>query len=437
MKLRNLILSSLALCSLAACVKDDDAICGPQEMDAYLSFAATTEMMTKASTAGTDDAGIGKEAIVHSLTAYVFDSNGAYVTSKHVALGEETTDGTGTLNEDYTATEATADTESSITSIKGIHVKVSKPATDGGTSATSFKVVLLANVDKQTVATLTDLKAVNTKSINEYNATAVGTSYLPMHSGELTVTGLTPWTAEDHIMNWCNGTNVVIQNNTVADGGVVHTPEIPDTAGKVTMIRSIARVQLVELKADFRSVVQHADLKFKIDSIYLANVRENALVMGEENTEATYWRGAPNEFEEVDGLIDPAADKTTETLVKMYETKLELTHEGTELDVTSLGFDKYINANNPTSLENYQTRIIITGEMFDGVVSKGRKYFHIPLKLVNDAGNVTSNTFFKVKATITGEGSDRPDEILENACINFQIIVAPWNVVDQDENDTN
>lgn len=45
--------------------------------------------------------------------------------------------------------------------------------------------------------------------------------------------------------------------------------------------------------------------------------------------------------------------------------------------------------------------------------------------------------FFKVSATITGEGSPNPDEILENACINFSIEVAPWNVVEQTEDDTN
>ena len=59
------------------------------------------------------------------------------------------------------------------------------------------------------------------------------------------------------------------------------------------------------------------------------------------------------------------------------------------------------------------------------------------LKLVGDAGNVASNKFFKVSATITGEGSPNPDEILENACINFSIEVAPWNVVEQTEDDTN
>ena len=118
-------------------------------------------------------------------------------------------------------------------------------------------------------------------------------------------------------------------------------------------------------------------------------------------------------------------------------------------------FDKYINANSPESIIGipftangdgsyskeeggaYQTRLIIAGNYYDGNQSKGTRYFHIPLKLVGDAGNVASNKFFKVSATITGEGSPNPDEILENACINFSIEVAPWNVVEQTEDDTN
>ena len=114
-----------------------------------------------------------------------------------------------------------------------------------------------------------------------------------------------------------------------------------------------------------------------------------------------------------------------------------------------------INANSPASIKGipftangdgtymqgeggaYQTRLIIAGNYYDGNQNKGTRYFHIPLKLVNPAGNVASNKFFKITATITGEGSPNPDEILENACINFNIEVADWEVVNQTEEDTN
>lgn len=86
MKLRNLFLASLAVCTMASCSKDDDGISGPQEVDAYLSFASTTDVMTKASIDGGTDAGTDKEAKIQSLTAYVFDESGKYVISKHVSL---------------------------------------------------------------------------------------------------------------------------------------------------------------------------------------------------------------------------------------------------------------------------------------------------------------------------------------------------------------
>ena len=141
-----------------------------------------------------------------------------------------------------------------------------------------------------------------------------------------------------------------------------------------------------------------------------------------------------------------------EALVATYSDR-SLTTAGNALP--GWDFDKYINANSPESIMGipftangdgsyskeeggaYQTRLIIAGNYYDGNQSKGTRYFHIPLKLVGDAGNVASNKFFKVSATITGEGSPNPDEILENACINFSIEVAPWNVVEQTEDDTN
>lgn len=154
MKLRNLFLASLAVCTMASCSKDDDGISGPQEVDAYLSFASTTDVMTKASAAGDDDAGNGKEAKIQSLTAYVFDTStdNKYVISKHVSLKDS-----GEEGEDYTV--AGEDEDKSITSIKAIHVKVAKPATDEGNSSTTFKVVLLANTEYYNdVTKLADLK---------------------------------------------------------------------------------------------------------------------------------------------------------------------------------------------------------------------------------------------------------------------------------------
>ena len=54
-----------------------------------------------------------------------------------------------------------------------------------------------------------------------------------------------------------------------------------------------------------------------------------------------------------------------------------------------------------------------------------------------ETGNVVNNKIYKITATITGEGNPEPDQILDNACINFTITVANWQVVDQTEEDIN
>jgi hypothetical protein len=428
MKLRNLFLASLAVCTMASCSKDDDGISGPQEVDAYLSFASTTDVMTKASIDGGTDAGTDKEAKIQSLTAYVFDESGKYVISKHVSLPDGTTESSG---EDFDAKDG------SITTIKAIHVKVAKPTGSATISATKFQVLLLANMNELAPADLDALKNEKTAAITTFNE--IGKSYLPMHSDVLTVTGLTPVKEETdgtktHHLNWYKDNSSCVVSDTPTDG--THVTTVPDGVGKVIMTRSISRVQFTSLKSNFTA--QYAGVTFKIDSIYLANVRNNATVMGEEDTEADYFRGGPVEFAVIQGLIDPEANVNA-SFAKTYETPLVLSSESGELDATALGFDKYINANQPEYAEEdgYLTRLLITGTLMDGDRELGKKYFHIPLKLVDDTGNVASNKFFKISATITGEGSPNPDEILENACINFSIEVAPWNVVEQTEEDTN
>ena len=427
MKLRNLFLASLAVCTMASCSKDDDGISGPQEVDAYLSFASTTDVMTKASIDGGTDAGTDKEAKIQSLTAYVFDESGKYVISKHVSLPDGTTESSG---EDFDAKDG------SITTIKAIHVKVAKPTGSATISATKFQVLLLANMNELAQADLDALKNEKTAAITTFNE--IGKSYLPMHSDVLTVTGLTPVKEETdgtktHHLNWYKDNSSCVVSDTPTDG--THVTIVPDGVGKVTMTRSISRVQFTSLKSNFTA--QYAGVTFKIDSIYLANVRNNATVMGEENTEADYFRGGPVEFAVIQGLIDPEATVDA-SFAKRYETSLVLPNESGELNATALGFDKYINANQPEYAERgYLTRLLITGTLMDGDRELGKKYFHIPLKLVDDAGNVASNRFFKISATITGEGSPNPDEILENACINFNIEVADWKVVNQTEEDTN
>lgn len=472
MKLSKLFLISLAACTLASCSKDDD-ISGPSEVDAYISIAASTGVMTKSYTKGGDgqggkeqpldspatDPGTGKEAQVKSLTAYVFDTSGKWVVTKHVSMsvdenGQSFTEA-GVKDEDYTV-----DRSGSINSIKGIHVKVAKPSETNGASTSTFKVVLLANVEQFSVTSLEDLKGKSIPVITTYSnlgnsSKAVGQTYLPMHNeGEpLTIGGLKPSRFDEdgkeikHVLNWYVGSGSSVQEELdLSNGDEVHTGStLGGTA--VKLIRSISRVQLKSLDAGF--LAQYDRYIFWVKSIYLANVRDCSTVLGEEDENASFYRGAPNEFVRIQYLIEKGGRVVNE-LKKEYPDQGLGLNDYISLGGKELGFDTYVNVNSPTSWEGivlnekgeitsgaYQTRLIIEGTLMDGNNTPlGTKYFHIPLKMQN-VGNVACNKFFQITATITGEGNPNPDEILENTCINFQIKVEDWSVVKQAEDDVN
>lgn len=414
MKLRNLFLASLAICAMASCSEDENGPSVPQEVDAYLNIAAVSDMKTKSSTETSKEKGELKEQVVNTLTAYLFTNDDAakYVIHKTVTV------------DDADAVTTMIGEEKSITAIKGIHVKVEAPAETGGTSATKFKVVLLANA---TLGAVADLAALNEKeTVDITTFTTIGGHYLPMHSNKdgLLVAGIKPYDPESqHLQNWYAAGTCVTQ--TVANDAEV---TIPTGAGEIVMYRSIARVQIESLNTAFTG--QYSNATFNVDSIYLANVRATATVMGEENSDASYYRGAPETFEVIQGLIDPTENAVKDGYLKIYPEGLSLSSNAV---TTGIDFSKYIYANKQAS--SYQTRLILAGDIIVDGVSR-HKYFHIPL--ADAAGeNVVSNKIYKITATITGEGNDKPDEILDNACINFKITVEKWTVVDQNEGDLN
>lgn len=465
MKLSKLFLISLSACILASCSKDDD-ISGPSEVDAYISIAASTGVMTKSYTKGNDegeevpspltDPGTGKEAVVKSLTAYVFDTADKWVVTKHVSMavdenGQKFT-AEGVSGEDYTV-----NVNGSINSIKGIHVKVARPEQTNGASASTFKVVLLANVEKLTVATLEDLRSKSIPEITTYSdlnntSKAVGQTYLPMHNGEvLNIGGLKPSLFDTdgketkHVLNWYLGSGSSEQEELdLSNGEEVHTGATTKGTA-VELIRSLSRIQLKSLNASF--VSQYTNYVFWVKSIYLANVRAHSTVLGEEDEKAGFYRGAPETFTVIQNLIKEESSVVSE-LKKEYQNGGLGLNNYTSYNAQSLGFDTYVNVNSPDSWDGivlnegkisgaYQTRLIIEGTLMDGDHSLGTKYFHIPLKMKDVKGNVACNKFFQITATITGEGNPNPDEILENTCINFKIDVQDWTVVEQKEDDVN
>lgn len=242
MKLINLFLASLVACSLVSCSNDDEPK-GPEEMDAYISIAAAPQTLTKAE--GTQE-GQGKENTVQKLTALIFKADGSY----------------------YMRSDVVAKSDESVTEIKDIKVKVASPQI-GTTSTTSFGVYLLANceiADADLVGlNINDIDNLKLKDIENYQT--IEEVALPMHSAKLTVGGLTPYNSGDTpVNNWYVSDN----SSTTTEGN----------GAKVSLYRSISRVDLVELNADFSK--SSGSPSFKVKKIYLANVRNTATVVGNE-----------------------------------------------------------------------------------------------------------------------------------------------------------
>ena len=71
MKLRNIFLAGLAVCTMAGCSKDETTDYSQMgEVDAYVSFGVTAALQTK-STVGEGGNEIEKEAKVQKLTAMI------------------------------------------------------------------------------------------------------------------------------------------------------------------------------------------------------------------------------------------------------------------------------------------------------------------------------------------------------------------------------
>lgn len=425
MKLRNLILGSLVACTLASCSKDDEGGAGtPQDMDAYLSIAAvSSDLGTKASSAGNDETGELKERVVKTLTAFVFSEDGKFVISKKVSA-----DDAGVITE-------TVGVEKSVSAITGIHVKVKGVSTPGATTDTKFKVVLVANMDVK-ASSLEDLKAKATPEITTIRE--IGESYLPMSSDVLTIGSIKPLQANEtisgsHTMNWYNGGNLPVYST-----GTDASSDIPaDVTNKVVLTRAISRVQIESLQTAF--IDQYAGASFTVDSIYLVNLRATETIMGKENTTAGYYRGGLADYSILDKLINPGSTAVTGTSTFWKKYTADNVLSGTP-NTSFADFKSYMYVNEASDANGQTlTRLIIAGDLkLKNGQEMGRKYFHIPLKdIVGGSNNVANNKIYKIIATITGEGNPDPDRILENACINFTVKVDNWKVVNQTEDDVN
>lgn len=425
MKLRNIFLAGLAVCTMASCSKDETIDYSQMgEVDAYVSFGVTAALQTKATVGGGSEI-TDKEAKVQELTVLIFkgtDDDATFVTSK-----TETATGDG-----------------SITEIKHLVVKVT-PNADGTSSNDNFIVVFLGNCKNISApATLGALKsAVLTENADSY---AIG-SALPMVSKEIKITGLRPnIKKEDGTTEWYenwvkNGGGVVTDTNASQED-----PETPPSGytstDHVVLTRLISRVQVesVNLK-----LTEYPGASITLKKIALANVKTQSKFA--EST-GDYVRGYKSmAYSPVQYWIAPNSTVNANYSSVDYSVTANNGEEKTE-NFTQNKFIKYIFSNVKRTASNvdavhtdgiYETGIILVVDFKNAAGVTSTKHMRVLLKDngANDVPEVLMNHVYKLKITITGEGSENEDDIKLNAHVAATIEVAPWNVIEQSEEDVN
>lgn len=425
MKLRNIFLAGLAVCTMAGCSKDETTDYSQMgEVDAYVSFGVTAALQTK-STVGEGGNEIEKEAKVQKLTALIFkgtDDNATFVTSE-----TETVEGNETIRD-----------------IKHLVVKVT-PTADGTSSIDNFIVVFLGNCkDISTPATLGALKnMVLTENADSY---AIG-SVLPMVSKEIKITGLRPNIKKEDgstgwYENWVKDNGGVVTDATVSQEDPQTPPSNYTSADHVVLTRLISRVQVESVKL---KLTAYPGASITLRKIALANVKIQS-----EFAESTgdYVRGYESEqYRPVQYWIAPNSTVNENYISVDYALTAGNGEEKTET-FSENKFVKYIFSNAKRTASNvdaahtdgiYETGIILVVDFKNAAGVVSTKHMRVLLKDngTDDVPEVLMNHVYKLNITITGEGSENEDDIKLNAHVAATIDVAPWNVIEQNEEDAN
>lgn len=433
MKLRNIFLAGLAVCTMASCSKDDDINKGPaQPVDALVSFGITTDAMTKAGGIEQNDTqtGTDNENFVETLTALIFDTNDKLVGRKDTVQPDE-------------------NKHLSIDKIEHVTIKVTPSDGNEGVSNETFKAVLIANA-KDKVANVTQLSDLEDGTaaleLKDYSGVSKGTVRLPMASRMLEFSGVKPL-GDNHTENWIYYDNSIKVGNTA-----------PDKTGLyITLYRLVARIDLEKVTLE-----KESGINFVLTRVFLANVAakspvkyltsgKNTLVETGDEFVGNLWKGFQSAaFNVSKNLIIPGntpGEITEDEVVKPFLGKAwGDDHFSLEQMIISLEFGKnitdpvpqfYIFAKPFDSENKYDTRLVLEG-LFTRTENSNPelRHFHVVLNKGGQNG-VMANYIYKLTVTITGEGSPNEDEILLNAHISAKIDVAPWNVIEQTENDTN
>lgn len=187
----------------------------------------------------------------------------------------------------------------------------------------------------------------------------------------------------------------------------------------LTVERLVARIRL-QYETDFKNTY-YEDKEFMLDSVYIMN----------GNTRCTY------SFTEKDGNIQPSVFKSGR---KGENNFLGCFLETGHWTSTPVGFysNKYFYFYVfPNTDEKAPTKIVLSA-LLDGE----RNYYPITVNKPNgkvDWGDSTPhnylrrNTDYKIRVTITGEGSDVPDIDIEYVNISLGVICKDWSEAWQED----
>lgn len=450
MKLRNIFLAGLAVCTMASCSNDEEINQGPQQqVDAMVSFGITTDVITRADKDEEKDKILASnEEFIKELTALIFDADGKLVGRKDTVQPDSKKD-------------------QSINKIEHVTIKVTPSNGSDGKSNETFQAVLIANAS-QTVANVTRLSDLEDGTaaleLKNYSKGMIdGSVRLPMASKTLEFTGIKPL-GDKHTENW-------IYQEGGDKIGIVESLGDPVKAKSfvIPLYRLVARIDLQKV-----TIGDEVDLDFILTRVFLANVaskspvkylteEKNMLVETGTNFAGNLWKGFQSDsfkIKDSKNLIIPGGntsgeidgDIVNDEVVKSFlSKKWEDDHFSLEVMEKSIQFDGdkdrgpghedpfyfYIFAKPFAQDNHYDTRLVLEGLFKRTPTSEPElRHFHVVFNR-NGVNGVMANYIYKLAVTLTGEGSPNENEMLLNAHISAQIKVADWNVINQNETDTN